>query len=162
MSCRGHWSRRYLCKSLHNTVQSQHSTGDIKDLLGSIVSTGPIRQQRFLKHHCLRTNHMTLSNRKSLNRPLCDTTSKPSIHREGWGRAMLQSAPLFSLGYGRPLWTATSKGKYTQTGDTVHFRFNNGGAHNPASECENMTYILKYIIKYITLGPKLTDKKICK
>lgn len=96
MSSRGHWSRRYLCKSRHNTVQSRHSTGDIKDLLGSIVSTGPFLQQRFLKHHCLRTNHMTLSNRKSLNRPLCHPTSKPSIHtgRLGEGQATIRSSSL--------------------------------------------------------------------
>lgn len=99
MSSRGHWSRRYLCKSRHNTVQSQHSTGDIKDFLGSIVSTGPILQQSFLKHHCLRTNHMTLSNRKSLNRPLCHTTSKPSVHtgRLGEGQATIRSSSLTGM-----------------------------------------------------------------
>lgn len=74
---------RYLCKSWHKrlaipTFKRWHKGN--YGTMGSIVSSTVKHRQRLLKQNGPRTNHMTLYDRKSLNRLLSSTTSKSYTH----------------------------------------------------------------------------------
>lgn len=74
---------RYLCKSWHKRLAIPAFNRWHKGAMGSIVSSTVKRRQRLLKQHGPRTIHMTLYDRKSLNRPLSTTTSKSSTQTHG-------------------------------------------------------------------------------
>lgn len=70
----------YLCKSWHKRLAIPAFNRWHKGAMRRIFSSTVKQWQRLLKQDGLRTKHMTLYDRKSLNRPLSTTTSVSSTH----------------------------------------------------------------------------------